>query len=89
MSYDSVETLKRFAARRDLTFLLLSDAGSKTIDAYGVRNKESAGSRVDGIPHPVTFIIDQKGIIRAKLAKDGYRDRHGSAELVEALKKIR
>ena len=89
ISYDSVEVLKRAATKQSLTFPMLSDQGSKTIDAYGVRNKEANGSRVEGIPHPVTFVLDQKGVIRAKLFHDGYRERHTSPELIKAAKEIR
>ena len=80
--------LKRAAAKHKIKFPLLSDTGSKTIDAYGVRNKGAAGGRMDGIPHPVTIVVDQKGIIQDKVGRDGYRDRHPSDELISALKKI-
>jgi len=88
ISYDSEAILKRFAAKSAITFPLLSDAGSKTIDAYGIRNKE-APERWDGIPHPGTFIIDQQGIIRAKIFRESYKERHSSAELIQALKDLR
>ncbi len=88
ISYDSVETLQRFAAKRAITFSLLSDEGSKTIDAFGIRNKEAKG-RGEGIPHPATFIIDKEGIIRARLARENYRERHSGAELLDALKGLR
>ena len=84
ISYDSVDTLKQFARKSSITFPLLSDAGSKTIDAYGIRNKEAAGSRIDGVPYPGTFIVDQKGIIRSKLFLEGYRDRHAVDALIKA-----
>ena len=88
ISYDSTAILKRFAAKSAITYPLLSDAGSKTIDAYGIRNKE-APERVSGIPYPGTFIIGTDGVIRAKLFLDGYRERHAVEALVEALKKAR
>jgi peroxiredoxin len=88
ISYDSTAILKRFTARSAITYPLLSDVGSKTIDAYGIRNKE-APERWNGIPYPGTFVIDQKGIIRAKLFLDGYKERHAVEALVEALKKAR
>ena len=83
ISYDSVDILKRFSDRSSLTFPLLSDPGSKTIDAYGIRNKE-APPRWDGIPYPGTFVVDQAGVIRAKLFLDGYRERHTVEALVKA-----
>jgi len=88
ISYDSTETLKRAAAKHQIKFPLLSDTGSKTIDTYGIRNKEAAGGRIDGVPYPMTFVLDQKGMIRAKLGHNGYRERHPSAELIKALKGI-
>jgi peroxiredoxin len=38
ISYDSAGTVKRVAAKREVTFLLLSDPGSKTIEAFGILN---------------------------------------------------
>ena len=88
ISYDSPEALKRAASKHQITFPLLSDEGSKTIDAYGIRNQEAAGSFA-GIPHPTTFVVDDKGVIRAKLFHEGYKERHTSEELIKAVKQIR
>ena len=85
ISYDSTATLKRFAAKSAITFALLSDAGSKTIDAYDIRDKE-APERWNGIPHPGTFIVGTNGIIRSKLFLEGYKERHAPEALIEALK---
>ena len=63
-----------------------SDADDQTIDAYGIRNTEAAGSRIDGVPYPGTFIVDQKGIIRSKLFLEGYKKRHAVEALTKALK---
>jgi len=88
ISYDSAAILKRFSANSGITYSLLADPGSKTIDAYGIRNKE-APERWSGIPHPGTFIVDTKGVIRAKLFLEGYKERHAPEALIEALKKAR
>ena len=88
ISYDSAAILKRFSANSAITYPLLADPGSKTIDAYGIRNKE-APERWSGIPHPGTFIVDTKGVIRAKLFLEGYKERHAPEALIEALKKAR
>jgi peroxiredoxin Q/BCP len=95
ISYDSVEVLKAFADKQTITFPLLSDPDSKTIIAYALKNKETAGKKVgkidlDGVPYPGTLLIDTGGVVRAKLFVDGIRERHSVAELVkaaEALKK--
>ena len=86
VSFDSVETSKRVKETLKLSFPLLSDEGSKTIDAYGIRNKGAAGSRIDGVPHPMTLIIGKDGVVKAKLAHDGHGKRHGGAEILAALK---
>ena len=88
ISYDSAAILKRFAAKSAITYPLLSDAGSKTIDAYGIRNKE-APERWSGIPYPGTFIVGTNGVIRAKIFLEGYKERHAVEALVEALKNAR
>ena len=85
ISYDSTAILKRFATKSAVTYPLLSDAGSKTIDALGIRNKE-APERWNGIPYPGTFIVGTNGVIRAKLFLEGYKERHAVEALVEALK---
>jgi peroxiredoxin len=88
ISYDSLAVLQRAQAKHHITFPLLSDEGSRTIDAYGVRNREAEG-RAKGIPHPATFLVDKQGVIRAKLFYEGYTKRHTSLELIQAAKALR
>jgi len=88
LSYDSTAILKRFAAKSAITYPLLSDAGSKTIDAFDIRNKE-APERWNGIPYPGTFIVRTNGVIRSKRCLEGYKERHAVDALVEALKKAK
>lgn len=90
ISYDSVGVLKRFAEQGKISYRLLSDPGSKTIDAYGIRNTTSKpGSRYDGIPYPGTYLVDQKGVVRAKFFVDGYRDRIENADVIKAAREIK
>jgi peroxiredoxin len=72
-----------------ITFPLLSDEGSKTIDAYGVRNHEATSERVRGIPHPTIFILDAGGVIRARLAYEGYKKRPTGDAVIQAASAIR
>jgi peroxiredoxin Q/BCP len=88
ISYDEPAVLKRFSDRMKVTFPLLSDPGSETIDAYHIRN-EAAKGKAEGVPHPGTFILDQQGVIRAKLFLEGYRDRPSAEEIVKAAKTVR
>jgi len=88
ISYDSPAVLKLAASKHQISFPLLSDEGSRTIDAYGIRNREATG-QFAGIPHPTTFVVDELGVIRAKLFHEGYKERHTSEELIKAVKEIR
>jgi peroxiredoxin len=88
ISYDDTAVLKKFSEASTITFSLLSDPGSETIDAYHIRN-EGAKGRAEGVPHPGTFVVDQSGVFRAKLLLEGYRDRHTTEALVEAAKGVR
>lgn len=81
VSYDSPATNATASAKLGLTFPLLSDPGSKVIDAYGIRNQDAKG-RAAGVPHPTVFILDQQGVIRVKLMRDGYKVRPESAEII-------
>ncbi len=89
ISYDPVPTLEGFATRKQITFPLLSDEGSKTIEAYGILNKEATKPPFQGIPYPGTFVIDQDGTVRAKLFIEGYSKRHSIEELVKAAQGVR
>ena len=87
ISYDKPEILKSFATDKMITFRLLSDKDSKVIDLYKLRNSDvKKGSRQEGIPHPVTVLVNQDGTIQQKLTKS-IRQRHTPDELIQAAKK--
>jgi peroxiredoxin len=88
LSYDDPAVLKKFSDGAKIGFPMLSDPGSKTIEAYHIRNEAAKGKAV-GVPHPGTFILDRDGVIRAKLFLDGYRDRHTTDALIEAAKAVK
>jgi peroxiredoxin len=88
ISYDDPAVLKKFSDGAKIAFPLLSDPESKTIDAYHIRN-EAARGKAEGVPNPGTFILDQEGVIRAKLFLEGYRDRHTTEALIEAAKTVK
>jgi peroxiredoxin len=88
ISYDDTSVLKTASDRLKIDFPLLSDPGSKTIDAYHIRN-EAARGKAEGVPMPGTFLLNQDGLICAKLFLEGYRDRHTTEALVEAAKAVK
>jgi peroxiredoxin len=88
VSYDDAKALAAFADKKHIDFPLLSDPGSKTIEAYGVLDADAQGP-AKGIPHPGTFVLDKDGVVRAKLFKEGYKERASTAELLEAAKALK
>lgn len=88
ISYDSADTLAKAVAKHGLQLPLLADAGSRVIDAYGVRNTALTG-RAAGVPHPTIFIVDRDGVIGAKLRREGYKDRPEADEIIAAVRSLR
>jgi hypothetical protein len=76
ISYDPVATLADFGARRQITFPLLSDAGSATIKRYGILNTTvEPGNSTYGIPFPGTFIVDARGAVTSRFFEQAYQER--------------
>ncbi len=77
ISYDSVEVLAHFAARKGITLPMLSDPGSAIIRRFRVLTDTVAETdmRQNGMAHPGTFVIDERGIIRHKYFEEHYIHR--------------
>lgn len=89
LSYDSPEVLAQFAARRDIGYPLLSDPQSATIDAFGIRDPQyPPGHMVHGVPQPAIFILSRDGVVQAKLAEEGYRNRPPTAGVLETVSRL-
>ena len=85
ISYDSAKSLKCFADKRSILFPVLSDTGSKVIDAYGVRDPvEDLGPK--GVARHIAIVVDQKGIVRGKRYGVIYDERPGVDDLVQMFK---
>ena len=63
---------------------MLADPDSKTIDAYGVLNKEATGMQ-KGFARPGYFFIDPSGVIREKLFEAKYRERLTGNSIISKL----
>jgi peroxiredoxin len=86
ISYDPVAVLNGFVQEREINFELLSDDGSKTIDALGLRDPQyKEGHFAYGVPQPGIFIVSPKGVIRAKLAEEGYKTRPSLEAILAAI----
>jgi peroxiredoxin len=64
-------------------FLFLSDAGHRVINRYGILNQRS-----EGLPHPATYVIDKKGIVRWKFVEVDYRVRPTNQQILGALEAL-
>jgi len=84
LSYDSADVLKNFAARRSITFPLLTDPESKVIRAFGLLNDVDykAGHFAHGVPFPGTFVTDGAGIVTRKSFEGAYQERQTVASLL-------
>ena len=85
VSFDDLESHKKFAGKFKLPFPLLSDTDKKVAEAYGVyKEKSMYGRTYMGIERS-TFVIDKDGKIAQiyrKVKVDGHSD-----EILEALSK--
>ncbi len=75
VSSDSVGSHRRFAARYDLPFLLLSDRGGAVRERYGV--EKTLGL----LPGRVSFVIDRSGVVRHVYSSQLFVTRHSRAAL--------
>jgi alkyl hydroperoxide reductase subunit AhpC len=73
---------KRFEGEFD--FPLLEDKDHKVINRYGVFNPDGRGW-----PHPSTFIVDPKGVVRWKDIETDYTKRPSNAQVHRELMKIK
>ena len=86
ISYDTEEILKYFADRNKITFPMLADPDSKTIQAYGVLNQDQgATGMLKGVGRPGYFFIDSNGIIREEFFDPKYRERLTGNSLIAKL----
>lgn len=69
VSADSIKSHKKFEEKFDLPFPLIADEDKVIMNAYGVWGpKKFMGRTYDGI-HRTTFLIDEKGKIKAIINK--------------------
>jgi peroxiredoxin len=83
--YDVPEKVKRFAERRKIKVPVLSDADSKTIDAYAMRALNGRGDQTGSAQHG-TFVIDKSGVVRSKPYLTSFEGRAAVDILVSAFK---
>lgn len=86
ITYDPSPVLAEFAARRGITFPLLSDQGSETIRRYGILNTTVPETNpAYGYPFPGTFILDPTGRVTARFFEREYQERTTIASILVRL----
>ncbi len=83
LSYDKPEILSAFAAERNVGYTMLSDQGSKMIDALGLRDPQyGAGSMANGVPYATTLVIAPDGTVKARNVSSDYKIRPSNAAIL-------
>ena len=90
ISTDSHADSKKLAARLQaaskdgVNFPLLDDADHKVIDRYGLFNPDGRGW-----PHPTTYVIDKRGVVRWKFTETNYRLRPTNKQIFAEVSKLK
>jgi DsbC/DsbD-like thiol-disulfide interchange protein len=78
-----VPVLEDFTLRRKITFPLLSDPDSAIIRRFGLLSPDyPEGDPAHGVPRPVTFITDERGVVRSKFFEGSYVNRRTAASIL-------
>jgi AhpC/TSA family protein/cytochrome c biogenesis DsbD-like protein len=87
VSYDPVNVLADFSARRGITFPLLSDPGSLTIKRYGIFNTtiSETNQQTYGVPFPGTFMLNADRVVTARFFEQAYQERNTVASILARL----
>lgn len=88
VTYDPPEKIKRFAEDRHITFPILSDPRSATIDAYAMRGRSPSRNQAGAARHG-TFVVDENGIVRSMPYLTSFEERSVVDALVGAFKEAK
>jgi peroxiredoxin len=88
LSYDKPETLAGFARSKGLSFTMLSDMGSKFIDAVRLRDPQYATVPfANGVPYATVLVIGKDGTVRAKNVSLDYTARPSNQQVLAMIPK--
>jgi peroxiredoxin len=86
ISYDSVESQKKFSDKYSFKYTLLSDEGSEIIKSFGILNEEmDEGSSYYGVPHPTIYVTGEDGTILNIIKEEGYKNRPPVEDILEKI----
>ena len=82
--------LDTFTKANGISYKLMSDTGSKAIDAFGLRNAAMNGkARFEGIPHPIILFVARDGTVKAKLYEEAYQKRPTSEVVMQTVRTLK
>lgn len=85
LSYDPHAALAQFATRIGIGYTLVSDEGSKAIDAFGLRDPAyPSGNFAFGVPRASIIILDRGGKVVWKSVSPDYKQRPTNSEILRA-----
>ena len=89
ISYDSVQVLKEFAEKYQITYPLLSDVNSDVIRMFGIFNTSiDSKHRWFGIPYPGIYIVDNNlTVVKKQFEKTYYERPTAETVLIKHLNK--
>ncbi len=76
--------LDKIKDKPGLNFPFLSDPDHRVIDRYGLLNEKSKSA----IPHPATYVIDRKGVVRWKFIEVDYKVRPSNEDVLQEVLKV-
>lgn len=86
ISYDAPAVLAGFTKANGIGYTMLSDQGSKMIDAFGLRDPQyAAGSFAEGVAKASILVVDAKGRVVRKMVSSDYKVRPSNADIIAAL----
>ena len=83
VTHDSKEILANFAGRTGIHYPLIGDAEAKIIRAFDVLNDTIPPTHERyGMPNPVEYLIDAKGVVTAKYFDEDYTKRFTAGNIL-------
>jgi peroxiredoxin len=90
VSYDKPAKLAGFAAARRMTFAMLSDEGSRLIDALRLRDPQYAKvSFANGVPYATVMILSRDGTVKAKQVSLDYTVRPSNEAILAMIQGVK
>ena len=87
VSYDKPEKLAEFIRNKGIGYIMLSDSGSRLIDALGLRDPQyKADSFAYGVPRPTVLVLAKDGTVKSKFVDADFRSRQSNDQVMAMLK---